>query len=259
MIQPRNEPIHCETSDMTGPKPPEATPPPERSKALLVAAGVCGALGLLSSVKDSGIEVSIPALLSLLLGLIAVLLAVPNLLSEVILKFGGQEITVRMQNLEKLAARQSVAANQGAHFEGASKALSENAGATPSPPGFKLKEINNRDDPQKGRFCSQPERNGFRLSAQFKQRAEQTYAEIQLFVRAVEPRKSVTEAVTFYLHDTFAPYDVVTVQPVDGVATLSLLAWGGFTVGAVVHGKEATPLELDLAKLPEAPRSIRDN
>lgn len=62
--------------------------------------------------------------------------------------------------------------------------------------------------------------------------------------------------VRFLLHATF-PSPELTVNPVDGLATLHTLAYGRFTVAARVEGTKR-PLELDLSRIGGAPRIIRD-
>ena len=58
--------------------------------------------------------------------------------------------------------------------------------------------------------------------------------------------------MTFYLHPTFRR-TTVTVIPRRGIARLSVIAWGAFTVGAVTDEGE-TRLELDLATVPNRPQ-----
>jgi hypothetical protein len=125
-----------------------------------------------------------------------------------------------------------------------------------SPPGL-AQEGKYRDDPQKGRFGGEAERDGFKLSASFRN-VTRNFVEIVLRVEA--PRRTDMqdwECVEFYLHDSFEP-DVVPAVFREGVAELSLLAYGGFTVGAWV-ACTGVELELDLSKIKGAPRMIREN
>lgn len=123
------------------------------------------------------------------------------------------------------------------------------------PPALSRKIIY-RDDPQKGRWGGLAERDGFTVSATFRHSAK-NFVEVVLRVDA-SGAAGVKEAdcVEFYLHDTFDP-DVVPVLLQDGVAELSLIAYGGFTVGVWI-GCTKTELELDLSKIKGAPRIIRD-
>ncbi len=111
------------------------------------------------------------------------------------------------------------------------------------------------DDPHKGRFGGKAERAGFTLSAIFRN-VTKNFVEVVLTVKA--PRGVDLEnadCVEFYLHDTFDP-DVVPAMFTGGVAELSLITYGGFTVGAWI-GCSKIELELDLAKVRGAPLIIR--
>ena len=48
-----------------------------------------------------------------------------------------------------------------------------------------------------------------------------------------------------------------TAEPVNGIATLQLIAYGAFTVGAECDGG-TTKLELNLAELPDAPQLFKE-
>jgi hypothetical protein len=117
--------------------------------------------------------------------------------------------------------------------------------------------ITDKEDPQKGRFGGQAERDGFKLSASFRN-VTKSFVEVVLRVEA-PPGAGLEEAecVEFFLHDSFDP-DVIPAVFSGGVAELALLVYGGFTVGAWV-GCRRVELELDLAKIKGAPRLIRDN
>jgi hypothetical protein len=83
---------------------------------------------------------------------------------------------------------------------------------------------------------------------------------VEIVLRVEAPRRTDMqdwECVEFYLHDSFEP-DVVPAVFREGVAELSLLAYGGFTVGAWV-ACTGVELELDLSKIKGAPRMIREN
>jgi len=111
------------------------------------------------------------------------------------------------------------------------------------------------NDPQKGRFGGAAERAGFELSAVFRN-VTKNFVEVVLTVKApqVEALQNA-DCVEFYLHDTFDP-DVVPAMFTNGIAELSLITYGGFTVGAWV-GCSGVELELDLAKVRGAPIIIR--
>lgn len=125
----------------------------------------------------------------------------------------------------------------------------------PVPPGLS-EPSRYRDDPQKGRFGSESSRDGFTLSASFRN-VTRNFVEIVLEVVAPSGAgMDNLECVQFYLHNSFDP-DVVPALFKDGRAELTLIAYGGFTVGAWVACRQVA-LELDLSKIRGAPRMIRD-
>ena len=77
-----------------------------------------------------------------------------------------------------------------------------------------------------------------------------------LVVVSTDARRPLSGQVEFHLHPTFSP-SIRTVGVKDGKATLELEGYGAFTVGAKVDGG-ATRLELDLAKIAEAPKAFRE-
>lgn len=124
------------------------------------------------------------------------------------------------------------------------------------PPGLALKQ-RCRNDPWKGRFGGQAARDGFVLSAEFRHVGTSS---VQILIRVTAPdtaKPSDLECVDLYLHDSFHP-DVVPAVFHGREAELSLLSYGGFTVGAWVACR-GVELELDLAELPDAPQVIREN
>ncbi|HWW61402.1 MAG TPA: toll/interleukin-1 receptor domain-containing protein, partial [Thermoanaerobaculia bacterium] len=113
------------------------------------------------------------------------------------------------------------------------------------------------DDPQKGQWGEKSEGNGRRISAEVKpSRDDDDWFEIELRLEAIDPAKSpLTGEVTFHLHDTFDP-PMLSATAKNNVATLTLGAYGAFTVGVEADGG-ATRLELDLSELPSAPAKFR--
>jgi hypothetical protein len=111
-------------------------------------------------------------------------------------------------------------------------------------------------DPQKGKWGGQSEQNGRRLSGQVTPLdGGEDFFRVLLEVRSTDPARPLEGEVVFHLHPTFRdPRRVVPVT--DGVAALTVLAWGAFTAGAEADGG-ATHLELDLATLPDAPQKFR--
>lgn len=112
------------------------------------------------------------------------------------------------------------------------------------------------DDPQKGRFGGKASDKGFTLSARFRSSGSD-WVDVRLLVEADQGVTLKPEDYAeFFLHDTFDP-DQISAVFKDGRAELSVLSYGGFTVGVWIpsHGVQ---LELDLARVRGAPRAIRD-
>ena len=172
-------------------------------------------------------------------------------------KAGGFEITFgagvtdKFNELEKRLTTLEFAA---AHPDRTTRQLK--AREIKPPPALARKRLR-RDDPWKGRFGGEASRDGFSLGAEFKNAGKSS---VQIILRVTGPADEALqnmECVEFYLHDSFDP-DVVPAVFEDGSAELSLLAYGGFTVGAWIPcvGVE---LELDLAELSNAPKIVREN
>ena len=126
----------------------------------------------------------------------------------------------------------------------------------PEKPPAKDRPITVDNDPQKGRWGGLATRDSFELTAEF-QNVGKTLVEVILKVTAPNLEAAEqAESVEFYLHDTFNP-DVVPALFEDRVARLSLIAYGGFTVGVWI-ARIGIELELDLSKIKGAPRIIRD-
>lgn len=111
------------------------------------------------------------------------------------------------------------------------------------------------EDPNKGRFGGLSKRDGYELSARVSESEELSeFYDVELEVRSSNGSREMPRSVTFHLHPTFGqPVQEVPVR--EGVARLNVLAWGAFTVGAVVG---QTRLELDLSELPDAPKAFRE-
>jgi hypothetical protein len=124
----------------------------------------------------------------------------------------------------------------------------------------KIGPITNPDDPQKGRFGGKSENNGRALRAKVKKSPFiPDFFDVSIWVESTEPEKPLNNDVILYLHDSFRPsvYTIPVNEFKDGKALDDeILAWGAFTVGAVVDNGE-TLLELDLAEQPEFPDIFR--
>lgn len=135
-----------------------------------------------------------------------------------------------------------------------------NGGAAPAaPPSPNLldapglsRRVQDKEDPQKGRFGGERWQAGFELSAEFDQTNSRNWSRIVL--RVVGPGDDGDD-VQFHLHDSFKPPLVVR-RFKNRSTTLTVTAWGGFTVGVWIPAK-AVELELDLASLEYAPEIVR--
>ncbi len=110
------------------------------------------------------------------------------------------------------------------------------------------------DDPWKGVFGGSNRNDDWELSAKVTPMLSGHEFQVDLTVSS-RTSKPVSGDVTLYLHPTF-PKMVQTV-PLNfkGVARLTLVAWGAFTVGAITP--DGAKLELDLSKI-DAPKLFRD-
>jgi len=123
------------------------------------------------------------------------------------------------------------------------------------PPGLGL-PINEADDPHKGRFGGNSSARGFTLAAKFAAGEDAKLVPITLSVSAEGEFESYEEIVEFFLHPTFRP-DRLRAAFEGRKAEVQIVAWGGFTVGVWLP-QRGIELELDLAKVPGAPRAVRE-
>ena len=107
------------------------------------------------------------------------------------------------------------------------------------------------------RFGGLASRNGYTLSASFTEVERSDWVRVELAVTAdASQTPNYTDPVEFFLHPTFNPSRMQATFRGHS-ASLSVKAWGGFTVGAWLP-KSQTELECDLAELLDAPRIIRE-
>ena len=114
------------------------------------------------------------------------------------------------------------------------------------------------DDPRKGMFGGKPVDavHGRQLSAVVAPSGNsKTLFSVHLEVKAMPGAPPLTDAVVFYLHNTFRPSEVA-VEVMSGRAVLNLVAYGAFTVGAITA--DGAELELDLITI-EAPQRFLAN
>lgn len=123
------------------------------------------------------------------------------------------------------------------------------------PPAL-ARPIRHKDDPQRRRFGERDRVDNFQLQASFDWDKSDRWVKITMQVVAVgDQPPSFDRVVEFFLHDTFNPDRLRAVFRGDG-ASISIHAWGGFTVGAWLP-EERIELELNLAEVPGAPYSIK--
>jgi hypothetical protein len=117
-----------------------------------------------------------------------------------------------------------------------------------------LPSVTVTNDPQKGRFGGEANKNDRILSAQVTESGIPDYYTVSLQVSGAEHG----EPVLFYLHDSFSPSVRTAYANDKGEAKLdSFLAYGAFTVGAIAdYGK--TRLELDLSGDKNFPKEFRE-
>lgn len=103
-------------------------------------------------------------------------------------------------------------------------------------------------DPNEKLFGDKPEVNGRSIEASIEPIESSDYLHrIRLKVRSTDKDRPLTGEVEFYLHPTFQnPNPVVPVDK-DGIARLSIVAWGVFTVGAITE--DGTKLGINLARV----------
>jgi hypothetical protein len=185
------------------------------------------------------------------------------------LKFAGMELNFR-ELQQQVAENQQVA-------EAAVAALAAGVGKLPRKEAVELPshgvlshgvpkppregdgeetEEENADDPNQGRFGGRAERDGKKLAAEVRAMpgAEDLFlVRVRVTASAGAPSLRDGAEVEFHLHPTFLQR-VIRARVTEGVAEVKLVAWGAFTVGAVVEGVQ---LELNLAADVAAPALFR--
>ncbi len=113
------------------------------------------------------------------------------------------------------------------------------------------------DDTNKGRFGGRPDAGGFRLTAAFQEQTNSNWVSIMLVIEAEKSASlEIGDSAWFCLHSTFDPQWIKVVFRGQR-ASLTVQAWGGFTVGAWLPAQK-TELECDLSQIESAPRIIRE-
>jgi hypothetical protein len=174
---------------------------------------------------------------------------------ETLANFAGSLLTPNALLREKLQTASRELEGVAAQTPMTDDVLKNQSGPR-DPPALRLPVLQ-FDDPQKGRFGGKAEVDGFSLSASFSESGDQNWIGIHLVATAKPGVVLESDAVAeFFLHDTFRP-SRLSVTFANGVAALTLRAFGGFTVGAWIPSHQVQ-LELDLAEQSDAPRAIKE-
>ncbi len=122
-----------------------------------------------------------------------------------------------------------------------------------------LPPVTNPDDPQKGRFGGQSEKNHRILKAGVTTTGNPEYFQVRLQVEATDAGNPLATDVIFYLHDSFHPSVYLVTPPMfkEGKAIIDLLSYGAFTAGAATDNGN-TLLELNLAEEKNLPVVFRE-
>lgn len=170
-------------------------------------------------------------------------------LSEKVLRETREEVA-RTRNKLELVSQQADSAKSIATVAAETVAPAPNVKGSVDTTSALLPE--GRDvsgDPWKGKFGGLPARGDRKLEATLSPiDGDSQLMAVHLRVTSSDPANPLQGTVQFYLHPTF-PQHVRSVPVKDGSAGLSVISYGGFTVGAETdEGK----LELDLSTLPDA-------
>ncbi len=130
--------------------------------------------------------------------------------------------------------------------------------ATRSATAVSIGEVTVPDDPQKNRFGGLRESGNKKLDADVSESSEyKGFYEVKIWVETTDG-STLAGDVIFYLHDSFVEPVRVVKEIRDNKATVSVVAYGAFTVGAVCDGGR-TLLEYDLALNPNFPEPFRNS
>jgi hypothetical protein len=160
-----------------------------------------------------------------------------------------------LQGLRDLAAVGATALRGAVSKRGDVPARPDEGDMLSGPPALG-RSVTDADDPHKGRFGGEASRSGFTLSARFAGGEEANPVEITLAVLCEKDLESYDDVVEFFLHPTFRP-SRLRVAFRGQRAVVQIVSRGGFTVGTWLP-KRHVELELDLARLPDAPRIVRE-
>jgi hypothetical protein len=112
---------------------------------------------------------------------------------------------------------------------------------------YNTKTVIDKSDLQKGRWGGLSTRKEIVLEASYvKEESFFGLYKVNLKIRSLNIDKPLTSEVVFFLHDTF-PSEIVYSHADNNLATISVVAYEAFVVGALLE--DGTELELDLNKV----------
>lgn len=172
----------------------------------------------------------------------------------------NQELTTKFEVQKKIDEKEAAKAEQKAKEALVQNTVQKSFMVNNEPPKVpllpQLPPVKYADDPQKGRFGGQSQKNFRTLAASVKPTDDAFFYEVTIWVESTDQNEHPLEGeVIFYLHHSFRP-SVTTIPVKDGKATLTIEAFGAFTVG-VITDLGQTLLELDLSKDRSFPADFR--
>ena len=190
------------------------------------------------------------------LGAAAGFLAIPR-----IREFTVGDVSVKMDSLRhEVEEVRGIALSAESGMQRSADAKSERgASVLEEVPGLaaEVKPGTDEDDPWKGAFGGRPEKDGLRLSATVTAMSEANWFLVTITVGpARRLGKEVRDPVRLYLHPMFPRHKPLCFPDQSCTVTISMRAWGAFTVGCVANAGQ-THLELDLAEDPTFPKVFR--
>ena len=208
---------------------------------------------------------------SLALGVIVLVLLLPRL-QGINIGTGGINLTLKdlPQTVAALTTQtnaiQAVSAGEGGIKRTAVPGIGSAPGIDAAPgiprtPGdaaalFLQKAAESRIDTQNGKWGGKAEDNGKKLSARVTASALPGLFTVILTVEGTNPDDPVKGLVHFHLHHSFSnPDPIIFAQNNKAVLTLTRV-YGAFTVGVETE-QDHTRLELDLAKIADAPEDFK--
>jgi hypothetical protein len=208
-------------------------------------------------IKDSYAEARL--YFTLALGIVVLVLLLPRL-QNINIGSGGISLTLKdlPQKVEALTtqanAMQAISAGEGGIKKAAALAIPRASGDPTS--ALLGQAAESRIDTQKGKWGEKAENNWKKLSARVTDSAMPGLFTVILTVEGTNPNAPLKGLVHFHLHHSFSNPDPIIVAQ-DNSATLTLnRVYGAFTVG-VETDRGHTRLELDLAKIPDAPDGFK--